>query len=322
MEVSEGDWLEESDVLPVMELHAEGEAVAAHDTLTRPVVLRDGEDVAEREAVTETEPLWVAVGHRDTLDVVETEGDAVPLNEPPAVEVMEGKAVMEVLGEEEVLPEALPAPVAEVSALRLVLGEEVSELLLVPSGLCVNVDRALGDVDEETLTVAEADAQPETVGLPEGVRIELAEGMGESVALAVAHSEELTVADTDAEALLELHRVPTSGVGLTLSLGEAVGGTVAVPLAPRLRDTLTDGVEEAETLRDPAALGVSPGREGVSSGEGLGEGLCTSEALAVRLTEGEAELLAWAVAWLVTVAGAVVAPAVNVDTLEAVPELH
>ena len=322
MGVSEGDWLVESDVLPVMEPHSEGEAVAAHVALAPPVVLRDGEVVAEWEAVTEAEPLLVAVGHSETLDVNEADGDAVPLNEAPAVAVMEGRVVTEVLDEAEVLPEALPAPVADVSALVLVLGEAAGEALAVPRGLCVSVGRALGDVDEEALAVAEAEAQPETVRLPEGVGSELAEGMGESVALAVAHPEELTVADTDAEALLELQRVPASGVGLALSLGEAVGGTVAVPLAPGLRDTLTDGVEEAETLRDAAALGVSPGSEGVRSGEGLGEGLCASDTLAVWLTEGQAEVLAETVAWLVTVAGAVVAPGVNVNSLEAVPELH
>ena len=115
------------------------------------------------------------------------------------------------------------------------------------------------------------------------MRIELAEGVKESVALGEALTEELGDADTDAEALLELHWVPASGVGLALSLGEAVGGAVAVPLAQRLCDMLTDGVEEAEPLRDPEALGVWPVRDGVDSGEGLGVGVCASETLAARL---------------------------------------
>jgi hypothetical protein len=163
MEVSEGDWLVESDVLPVMQLHAEGEAEAAHDALARPEVLRDGEDVAEREAVTEAVPLRAAVGLGVALDVEGLEIDAVPLNEAPTVAVMEGKAVMEVLDEEEVLPETLPASLAEVSGLRLVQCEAVGEALAVPSGLSVIVSWALGEEDEEAQAVTEADAQPEAL---------------------------------------------------------------------------------------------------------------------------------------------------------------
>ena len=164
MEVSEGDWLVESDVLPVMQLHAEGEAEAAHDTLARPEVLRDGEDVAEREAVTEAVPLRAAVGLGVALDVEGIEIDAVPLNVAPTVAVMEGKVVMEVLDDEEVLPETLPASLAEVSGLRLVQCEAVGEALAVPSGLSVIVSWALGEEDEEAQAVTEADAQPEALG--------------------------------------------------------------------------------------------------------------------------------------------------------------
>ena len=70
------------------------------------------------------------------------------------------------------------------------------------------------------------------------------------------------------------------------------------------------GVGEVETLPHPVGDGDAAELE-VRRGVGEAQGL----------TEGVAEPLAWAVAWLVTVAGAVVAPAVNVDALEAVPEL-
>ena len=280
--VGESDWLVDIDVLPDTELQAEGEAVEAQDRLAPPVALRDGEEDALVQVEPEGVPLGVAVTHCEALDMGETVREAVPDADALAEGVREERAVEEVLGNEEELPEALPPSEADLSALELALGEVNGEALKVPSTLCVSVGREVGELEAEARAVTETVAQAEAVGLPEDVTETDAQPVEEREAVAVAHTEELCVADTEADALLVLHTVPADEV-LARPLWEAVGASEAEPLPPTLRDTLRDAAEEAETLWHPLALSVSPTSEGVSCGEGLAVGLCASEALAVRL---------------------------------------